>query len=249
MSNAYEGNIATPANPANADGTMGYEGSSSPFSLGTLGTAAAGGAGLAGLFLSGSTQLPEQYQQLEGNVPGLEAEAGTLESEGQTFTSQGAQALQMAQNGQLTQPQQAQLQLYQGGLQNTAAQEYASMGRNANQDTSFISTQAQIDTQVNAMSQQDIQSTIALGLGEVSAGSAATGQALGFENAADNALIAAGQAQVAADQSYSNALSGAFSAIGTILGTAGGAAIGGSVGGPTGALVGASVGGNVGKSV
>ena len=71
----------------------------------------------------------------------------------------------MAQQGQLTGPQQAQLNLYRQGLQNQAQQTYASMGRNINQDTSGISTQAHIDEQVNAMSQQQIQSTIALGLG------------------------------------------------------------------------------------
>jgi len=212
--------------------------SSSPFSLGTLGTAAAGGAGLAGLFLSGSTQLPQQYQQLEGNVPGLEAESSTLEGEGQTFTQQGQQALQMAQNGQLTPQQQAQLSLYQGGLENTAAQTYASMGRNINQDTSGINTQANIDTQVNAMAQQQIQSTIALGLGETSAGSQYDQAGLGFQNAADNILVQAGQAQVAADTAYSNSLTGAFSAIGTILGGITGAA----VGGPTGAVAGATIG-------
>jgi hypothetical protein len=211
--------------------------STSPFSLGSLGTAAAGGAGLAGLFFSGSTQLPQQYQELEANVPGLEQEASTLEGEGQTFTNQGAQALQMAQAGVLTPAQQAQLSLYQGGLENTAAQTYASMGRNINQDTSGISTQANIDTQVNAMAQQ-IQSTITLGLGETTAGSNYDSAALGFENAADNALIEAGKAQVGADTSYSNALSGAFSAIGTILG----GTVGAAVGGPAGAVAGASIG-------
>jgi hypothetical protein len=216
-------------------------GSSSPLSLGTVGTALAGGAGLAGLFLSGSNQIAPQFQELENNVPGMEAEAQTLEGEGQTFTNQGTQALQMAQNGQLTTPQQAALSLYQGGLENTAAQTYASMGRNINQDTSGISTQANIDTQVNAMAQQDIQSTIALGLGETSAGSNATGQGLGFQNAADQALIAAGNAQVSADQAYSQSLTGAFSAIGTLLGGVAGAA----AGGPAGAMVGASIGSKV----
>src|ERR1700730_7703879 len=100
------------------------------------------------------------------------------------------------------------------------------MGRNINQDTSGISTQANIDTQVNAMAQQQIQSTIALGLGETSAGSNFTGQALGYENAANQALIAAGNAQVQADQAYSTALSGVFSALGTLAGGGIGAALG-----------------------
>jgi hypothetical protein len=213
-------------------------GGSSPFSLGTVGTAAAGGAGLAGLFLSGSNELVPQFQQLEAQVPGLESEASTLEGEGQTFTTQGTQTLNNAAAGVLTPQQQAQLSVFQSGLTNTADQEYASMGRNPNQDTSFISTQADIDTKVNAMAQQQIQSSIALGLAQVGAGNTATGQGLGFQNAADSALIAAGNAQVAADTQYSNALSGAFSAIGTILG----GGIGAAVGGPAGAVAGASIG-------
>lgn len=215
--------------------------SSSPFSLGSVGTAVAGGAGLAGLFLSGSNQLPQQYQELEANVPGLEAEGQTLQTQGQTLTNQGTQALSNAQNGILTPQQQAQLQVFQTGLTNTADQTYASMGRNINQDTSGISTQANIDTQVNAMAQQQIQSTIALGLGETSAGNSYASTGLGYENAADNALIAAGQAQVASDQAYSNSLTGAFSAIGTLLG----GTVGAVAGGPAGAVAGATIGSKV----
>jgi hypothetical protein len=119
------------------------------------------------------------------------------------------------------------------------------MGRNINQDTSGISTQANIDTQVNAMAQQDIQSTIALGLGETSAGNAYESTSLGFENAANTALIAAGNAQIQTDKDYSSALSGTFGAIGTVLGGVAGA----MVGGPAGAMVGASIGGAAGKAV
>jgi hypothetical protein len=214
---------------------------SSPLSLGSVGTAAAGGAGLAGILSLGETAPPWEFGQVASNAATLQNESGTLFGEGQTFTNQGAQALQMAQNGQLTQPQQAQLQLYQQSLQNQAAQAYASMGRNISEDTSGISTQANIDTQVNAMAQQQIQSTIALGLGETSAGSNFTGQALGYESAANQALIAAGNAQVQADQAYSSALSGVFSALGTIAGGAGGAFLGG----PAGAVAGATIGSRV----
>lgn len=214
---------------------------SSPLSLGSLGTAAAGGAGLAGILSLGETQPPWEFGQLASNAATLQNESGTLFGEGQTFTGQGAEALNMAQQGQLTPEQTAQLQLYRGGLQNTAAQTYASMGRNINQDTSGISTQANIDTQVNAMAQQQIQSTIALGLGETSAGSSFSGQALGYESAANQALVQAGQAQVAADAAYSSALSGVFSAIGTIAGGVGGAFLGG----PAGAVAGATIGSKV----
>jgi hypothetical protein len=96
---------------------------------------------------------------------------------------------------------------------------FASMGRNPNQDTSAISSQADIDAKVNAMAQQDIATTIQTGLSEISAGSSASGQALGFENAANTALIAAGQAQVAADTAYSQSLTNAFSSIASIFGT------------------------------
>lgn len=216
----------------------GSSSSSSPFNLGTLGPLAAGGAGLAGILSLGETAPPWEFGQVANNASTLEGESGTLFGEGQQFTNQGAQALQMAQNGQLTAPQQAQLQQYSQGLNNTADQTYASMGRNINQDTSGISTKANIDSQVNAMAQQQIQSTIALGLGETSAGANFTGQALGYESAANQALIAAGNAQIQSDQAYSTALSGVFSALGGIAGGIGGAAIGG----PAGAMAGASIG-------
>ena len=119
----------------------------------------------------------------------------------------------MAQNGQLTVPQQAELNQFAQGEKNTAAQTYASMGRNINQDTSGISTQQNIDASINAMAQKEIATTIQLGLGELSAGGSMTGQALGFENAANQALIQAGQAQIQQDKDYSTALTGAFSSI------------------------------------
>jgi len=190
---------------------------SSALGLGELGI---GGAGLGLLLAQGESPLPSEFGQLTANVPTLENDSSTLFNEGQTFTNQGSQALNMAQNGVLTPQQQAQLQVYQGGLQNTAAQEYATMGRNSNQDTSFVSTQANIDTQVNAMAQQEIQSTIALGLGETSAGSNFTGQALGYENAANTALIAAGNAQLQQDKDYSSSLTSAFTAVASIAGKA-----------------------------
>ena|ERR1700722_19857781 len=215
--------------------------SSSPFSLGSLGTAAAGGAGLAGILSLGESSLPWEYGALGQNAGTLENESSQLYGEGQTFTNQGSQALLMAQNGQLTQPQQAALSQYTEGLDNTADQTFASMGRNSNQDTSNISAHADIDAKVNAMAQSEIQSTIALGLGETSAGSNFTGQAGQYESAADQALIAAGQAQMQSDQAYSTALSGVFSAIGSIAGGIGGAAMGG----PAGAMVGAGIGKNL----
>jgi Chaperone of endosialidase len=190
----------------------------SPFQAGGL---ALGAGGLAYMLSQGPAPLPSEFGQLTTeNVPWLESGANWALGQGQQYAGAGAQALQMAQAGVLTPEQQAQLSVYSKGLENTALQEFSSMGRNPTQDTAFISAQADIDARVNAMAQQQIQSTIALGLGEVQAGSSFTGQALGFENAAKSALIAAGQAQVAQDQSYSNALTGVFSAIGSIFGMA-----------------------------
>lgn len=211
--------------------------SSSPFNLGTS-SLAAGGAGLAGILSLGETAPPWEFGALTNNASTLENESTTLFGEGQSFLNSGAQALTMAQNGQLTPPQQAALDQYSKGLNNTADQTYASMGRNINQDTSGISTKANIDAQVNAMANQQIQSTIALGLGETSAGGSLTGQSTADMSAANQALIEAGKAQMASDQAYSTALSGVFSALGSIAGGIGGAAIGG----PAGAMAGASIG-------
>ena len=60
------------------------------------------------------------------------------------------------------------------------------------------------------MAQQQIQSTIQLGLGEISAGQ-------GFESQANQALVQAGQAQLNADKAYSDSLTSVFSSIAKIL--------------------------------
>ena len=202
-----------------SSGGLGSSGLSGSQMLG-LGALGVGAAGFGAILGEGESPLPGEFNQLTASVPTLQSQGSTVFGEGQGYLGQGAQALQMAQQGQLTQPQQAQLNLYRQGLQNQAAQTYASMGRNINQDTSGISTQAHIDEQVNAMSQQQIQSTIALGLGETQTGMGLSGQALGFESAANQALIAAGNAQLQQDKDYSTALTGAFSSIATILGSA-----------------------------
>lgn len=195
----------------------GFGSTSSLLGLGSLGIA---GAGLGMILGEGESPLPQEFDQLTASVPELRSDASTLFGEGQTLTGQGTTALNMAQNGVLTPEQTAQLQVFRSGLQNTAAQEYAAMGRNPNQDTSFISTQGNIDTQVNAMAQQQIQSTITLGLGELSSGSNFSGQALGFESAANQALIAAGNAQLQQDKDYSSALTSAFSSVASLVGSA-----------------------------
>lgn len=189
-------------------------------SAGTLGAGALGIGALGYLISQGPGALPSQYNQLEGQVPGEEAQASALEAQGSALVGQGQGALAMAQAGQLTPEQQAQLQVYSGGLTNQARQEFYNMGRNPDADTSFLSQTANIDTQVNAMAQQQIQSTIQLGLGEISGGNSLIGQGLGFQNAANQTLIAAGEAQIKLDQQYSSSLTSAFGAIGSLFGVA-----------------------------
>jgi hypothetical protein len=196
----------------------GGSGGLSGSSLAGAGALGIGALGFGAILAQGPGQLPAQFGQLEGNVPGMESEASLLEGQGSALVGQGTQALNMAQQGQLTPEQQAQLSQYQTGLTNQARQQYAAMGRNPDQDTSFVSTTGNIDTQVNAMAQQQIQSTIALGLGEISGGNSLNSTGLGFQNAANQALITAGQAQLQLDQQYSSSLTSAFSSIGTLFG-------------------------------
>ncbi len=194
---------------------------SSPFgdiSLGSAGALGLGALGFGAILGKGESPLPTQFGQLQGTVPGLRGQAGVLESQGGALVGQGTQALGMAQRGELTPEQQAQLKQYSTGLTNLARQQFYSMGRNPDQDTSFISQTANIDERVNAMAQQQIQTTITLGLGEISGGNSLIGEGLGFENAANQALITAGQAQLAQDKNYSDSLTGAFSAIGKLFG-------------------------------
>jgi hypothetical protein len=194
--------------------------SSSSWSATDLGVLGVGALGFGAMLGQGPGQLPQQFGDLTGAVPGMRAQAGQLEGQGHTLVNHGTEALRRAQHGELTPEQQAQLKVYSGGLTNQARQQYANMGRNPDQDTSFLSTTANIDERVNAMAQQQIQTTIQLGLGEISGGSSLIGQGLSFESAANTALIAAGEAQIKLDQSYSSSLTSAFSAIGKMFGAA-----------------------------
>jgi hypothetical protein len=244
------GNPGTGFDPSTRTVSSGPDGGGfNPLSVGALGV---GAAGLGAIIGKGESPIPQQFQQLQAEVPYLQSQAAWMQGQGasllpgaQALTAQGTSALGMAQRGELTQPQQAQLGQYRTGLTNQARQTFANMGRNPDQDTSFINQTADIDAQVNAMAQQQIQSTIALGLGELSAGSSMTGEALsfetgslGFENAASQALVQAGQAQISEDKAYSDSLTSAFSAIGKLFGTF----AGGAIGGPAGAAVGGAVG-------
>jgi hypothetical protein len=201
----------------NISGSFGDPGSSSLWSgAGALGL---GALGLGAILGKGESPLPAQFQQLQGNVPGLMSTGQGLVTQGQGLVGQGQQALGMAQRGELTPEQQAQVGQYSTGLTNQARQMYYNMGVNPDNNTSFLSTTADIDAKVNAMAQQQIQSTIQLGLGEISGGSSLIGQGQGFENAANQALIAAGNAQMQQDKNYSDSLTNVFSGIAKMAGS------------------------------
>lgn len=202
-----------------------------------------GALGVGSMLAQGPGNVPPQYLQAEGQVPWLQNTGQQIVGQGQGMVSQGQSALAMAQAGQLTPEQQAQVNVYGTGLTNQARQMYANMGVNPDKDTSFLSTTADIDTKVNAMAQAQIQTTIQLGLGEVSGGNSLIGQGSGMENAANQILLQAGQAQLQLDQQYSSSLSSAFGAIGSLFGAVAGA----SVGGPVGASAGSAAGGALGK--
>ena len=185
-------------------------------SLGTLGA----GAGALGYMLSqGPAPLPPEFGAVTGtNVPVLEKQAGVLNTEGQQYINAGETTLSNAAAGKLTPEQQATLSLTAGGLANKTDQTIASEGMDPNRSTNAISFAALNDAQVSAMAQQFIQSSIALGFGQVQAGTTMTGQASADISAADQALIAAGQAQIQQDTNYSNSLTSVFSSIASLAG-------------------------------
>jgi hypothetical protein len=187
----------------------------SALDLGVLGL----GAGALGFMMGqGPPQLPAQYQQVEQFAPYMYGQGNALFTEGQGLITSGQQALDMARRGELTPEQAAQLQLSRQGLENVAAQTYAAMGR-PGPDTSRIGTEADIQTRVTAMAQSYLDTTIKIGLGELGAGTQLTGQALGFESAANNALMAAGNAQIQLDKQYSDSFTNLFGSLGKMAGS------------------------------
>lgn len=210
-----------------------------PLSIGTLGPTAAAGGGLAALLLSsGGPSIPPQLGEVGTNVTGLENEATTLFGAGNDLIAGGKSALGPAMAGVLTPEQQAALTTERQSATNVADQIYASMGRNPNQDTSFISTQTDINTKMLAAANTFVNSNIANAFQEISTGASLTGQGGQDLSAANSALLQAAQMTMQADQNYSSSLTAAFSAVGSIVGGIGGAAIGG----PAGAVAGASIG-------
>lgn len=202
------------------DGSLSLSGSSgSSFNLGSAGALGLGALSFGAILGMGESPLPAQFTQMEGRVPYLTSTGQGLVGQGQGLVGQGQSALAMAQAGQLTPEQQAQLKVYDTGLTNQARQQFYNMGQNPDQSTPFLSATEDIDTKVNAMAQQQIQSTIQLGLGEISGGNSLISQGAGFESAANQILLQAGQAQLQQDKDYSNSLTGAFSSIATLFGS------------------------------
>jgi hypothetical protein len=191
--------------------------SSSLLGAGALGL---GALGFGAMLAQGPGQLPTQFGDINANASWQRDAGEQTFGQGQTMVGQGQQALAMAQAGQLTPEQQAQVNVFGTGLTNQARQMYANMGVNPDKDTSFLSTTADIDTKVNAMAQQQIQSTIQLGLGEISGGNSLISSGLGNVNAANQALLQVGEAQLKNDQAYSSNLTSAFGAIGSLFGGA-----------------------------
>lgn len=196
----------------------GSSGSGFNLSGGDIGALGLGALGFAAILGQGESPLPTEFTSLQQSVPTLQSQGSQAFGLGTGLVNQGQSALAMAQRGELTPEQQAQLKEYSTGLTSQARQQFYNMGRNPDADTGFLTQTANIDTQVNAMAQQQIQSTIQLGLGEISGGSGLMGQGLGFESAANQALIAAGDAQLKQDQNYSDSLTNAFGSIAKVFG-------------------------------
>lgn len=212
---------------------------------GALGPVLGGAAALGGLAYTlskGESPLPSEFTTVAGYAPSqvqtgkdLVTSGQALSAEATPFLQTGATGFQMAEQGQLTPEQQAAL-TQTGNLEKSqAVQMYASMGRNAAKDTSFINTSATIDTNLTAMAQSFIQSTIdlaskafAAGGSLLSAGASMVGEGLAFEQASASNLIAAGNAQMKLDEDYSNAISQAF---GNIAKAFSGGGFGGGSGG------------------
>lgn len=198
-------------------------GNSSGLSAGTWGTLGLGALGLGTLgYLAsqGPTNVASipGFAQANAMVPGYQANAAQTWNQGQGFLGQGGANLEMAAKGQLTPEQAAQLALTQQGLENTARQTYASMGRDMSRDTSGISTEANIAAQTTAIAQSYIQSTIALAGQQITAGQNLLGTSLAESNAATNILIQEGQQQVALNKQFSDSMSSAFGSIAKIFG-------------------------------
>jgi hypothetical protein len=185
---------------------------------------------------SGPSPLPSEYANLTNTYAPIQFSQGQQAVQaGQALETQGKSALDMAQRGELTAPQQASVDQYRKGLENTALQTYSNMGLTPSQTTSYISTQADIDQKTIAMAQEFIKTTIALGGAEFSAGASFMQGGSNLEAAAAKELTDAGQAQLTADKAYSDLIGSVFQSVAKMAGAA--------LGGPAGAAAGTLLGG------
>ncbi|HEX8838360.1 MAG TPA: hypothetical protein VF748_15560 [Candidatus Acidoferrum sp.] len=226
-----------------SSGDFGGGGGLSTNAMLALGGGALAAGGLGYFMSQGPTQVSSipGFAQANAMVPGLQAESAQTYAQGQGLIAGGQAGLAMAQRGELTPEQKAQLALTGNALENQAKQTYASMGRDMSKDTSGISTETNIQANLTAMAQNYIQSTIALAGTQLNAGGALLGTSLNESNAATNILLTEGAQQVALDKQYSDNLASAFKAIGTVVGGVAGA----FVGGPAGAMAGATLGSKI----
>lgn len=164
--------------------------------------------------------LPAEYGQISSIGTGLSSSADSLRSYGTDLTKLGQSELDLAYQDKLTPSQQSKVDSYQTGLTNQARQMYYNMGRTPDKDTSFISTTADIDSKVSAMSEDYIQSTIKLGLGELAAGASLFSSATSADSAATTALSDTGKAQLDADKDYKKTLTDTFNSLFKLFGTA-----------------------------
>lgn len=192
-------------------------GSFNPLSLGPL---ALGAGGFGAILAQGPGSLPPQFGTLQTNATDMTGTGQRLVAQGQGMVGKGEEALAMATRGELTPEQAAALKQYGTGLTNQTRQQFFNMGQNPDQSTAYISQTADNDAKVIAMAQSQIQTTIQLGLGQISGGGSLIGQGQGFESAANNVLLQAGEAQLKADQAYSSNLTSAFASIGQLFGAA-----------------------------
>jgi len=164
--------------------------------------------------------LPAEYGQISSIGTGLSSSADSLRSYGTDLTKLGQSELDLAYQDKLTPSQQSKVDATKTGLTNQARQMYYNMGRTPDKDTSFISTTADIDSKVSAMSEDYIQSTIKLGLGELAAGASLFSSATSADSAATTALSDTGKAQLDADKDYKKTLTDTFNSLFKLFGTA-----------------------------
>ena len=150
---------------------------------------AAGLAPLAITMMRGEGQVPPQF--------------GTLENQAGALNTAGQANIAMAAANQLTPGQAAQIATTRESLVNQLRQQIYSSGQDPDNSTAFSEGMVGVEQQLTAMTQTMIANTLTAGLQE-------TGQ-----SATD--LIAAGNAQIAQDTAFTNALSAAATALGTTV--------------------------------